>query len=218
MRLVRYIGCLIFWNLGLTAAVMAQKAPGSSIYTCTDASGKHLTSDRPIPQCRDREQRVLSPSGVERSRLGPVLTESEMAEQLEQRRQAALLQQREKEQRRRDATLLARYPDRRSHDAARRDSLQTIEEQLAVVQQRLSLLDREQLQLQQEMEFYAKDPGKAPARLRTSMKEVDHEMREQRLVLQGYQDDARRMHNRFDAELQRLQPLWNTSADAPLRP
>ena len=204
MRLARYIGCLIFWNLGLTAAVMAQKAPSSSVYTCTDASGQHLTSDRPIPQCQDREQRVLGPSGMERSLLGPALTETEMAERLEQRRQAALLQQREKEQRRRDAALLARYPDRRRHDAARRDSLQTIEEQQAM--------------LQQELEFYAKDPGKAPARLRTSMQEVDQEMQEQRLLLQGHQDDARRMHNRFDAELQRLQPLWNPQAGTPPRP
>lgn len=218
MRLARYIGCLIFWNLGLTAAVMAQKAPGSSVYTCTDASGQHLTSDRPIPQCQDREQRVLGPSGMERSRLGPALTETEMAERLEQRRQAALLQQREKEQRRRDAALLARYPDRRSHDAARRDSLQTIEEQQAMVQQRLGLLGREQAQLQQELEFYAKDPGKAPTRLRTSMQEVDQEMQEQRLLLQGHQDDARRMHKRFDAELQRLQPLWNPQAGTPPRP
>ena len=177
-----------------------------------------MTSDRPIPQCQDREQRVLGPSGMERSRLGPALTETEMAERLEQRRQAALQQQREKEQRRRDAALLARYPDRRSHDAARRDSLQTIEEQQAMVQQRLGLLGREQAQLQQELEFYAKDPGKAPARLRTSMQEVDQEMQEQRLLLQGHQDDARRMHNRFDAELQRLQPLWNPQAGTPPRP
>lgn len=218
MRLARYIGCLIFWNLGLTAAVMAQKAPSSSVYTCTDASGQHLTSDRPIPQCQDREQRVLGPSGMERSRLGPALTETEMAERLEQRRQAALLQQREKEQRRRDAALLARYPDRRSHDAARRDSLQTVEEQEAMVQKRLSVLDREQLQLQQEMEFYAKAPGKAPVRLRSNLRAVDQELQEQRLLLQGHQEEALRVHSRFDAELQRLQPLWNAQAGAAQRP
>ena len=38
----------------------AQTQPAGSIYTCKDASGKTLTSDRPIPECRGREGRVLS--------------------------------------------------------------------------------------------------------------------------------------------------------------
>lgn len=44
----------------------AQPPSGSNIYTCIDASGVRITSDRLIPQCQDREQRVLGPSGVVR--------------------------------------------------------------------------------------------------------------------------------------------------------
>ncbi|HET7868163.1 MAG TPA: DUF4124 domain-containing protein, partial [Burkholderiaceae bacterium] len=40
------------------AAAQAAGSAGSGIYSCTDARGRRLTSDRPIIECLDREQRV----------------------------------------------------------------------------------------------------------------------------------------------------------------
>ena len=51
----------------LTAVLVGLSVPAgaqSSIYTCIDAQGRRITSDRPIPQCLDREQRELSRSGI----------------------------------------------------------------------------------------------------------------------------------------------------------
>ena len=63
---------------GLCAAVAAQTSPGAlSIYTCVDKQGRKLTSDRPIPECIDREQRELGPSGTLRRVIGPTLTQQE---------------------------------------------------------------------------------------------------------------------------------------------
>lgn len=147
----------------------AQPPSGSNIYTCIDASGVRITSDRLIPQCQDREQRVLGPSGVVRQRIGPAMTEAEMAQHLEVRRQQQLAQQREKEKRkeqqRRDQVLLARYPDRAAHDAQRRQGMQQLEALLAMSRQRLEELQQQERELQQELEFYAKDASKTPARL-----------------------------------------------------
>jgi hypothetical protein len=53
---------------------------GSTIYSCTDAQGKRLTSDRPIPECVGREQRVLNSDGSVRRVLPPTLTAAERAE------------------------------------------------------------------------------------------------------------------------------------------
>ena len=53
---------------GLAGTALAAD-PGKSaggIYTCVDAYGRRITSDRPIPECMDREQRQLSSSGVSR--------------------------------------------------------------------------------------------------------------------------------------------------------
>ena len=188
---------------------MAQPASGTnSIYTCVDGAGQRLTADRPIPQCADREQRVLSPSGVERSRIGPALTEAEMAQRREQKRNEQLAQQRQQEQRRRDAALLARYPDRSAHDAARREALLQVEELQNQAQQRLKELDREKQHLNQELEFYQKDPSRMPVRLRAALQDVEKGQQDQRAMLAVQADEMRRIHQRFDAELQRLQPLW----------
>ena len=76
--------------LGAVAApVLAQSAYPGGIYTCTDARGRKLTSDRPIPECSDREQTVLNPSGTVRAIVPPTLTGPERAAlEARQRREA----------------------------------------------------------------------------------------------------------------------------------
>jgi hypothetical protein len=46
------------------AALAATGAQAQSIYSCVDAKGNKRTSDRPIPECSDREQRVLNKDGT----------------------------------------------------------------------------------------------------------------------------------------------------------
>lgn len=208
MRLALQIGFWVFCSTAPTASVMAQPSSASGIYTCIDAGGRRITADRPIAQCADREQRVLGPTGVERKRIGPVLTEAEMAQRLEQQRQEQLQQQREQDVRRRDAALLARYPSRERHEAVRRASLQQIEELKAVAQQRLNDLHKDKDKLSKELEFYQRDASKIPPRLHSSLQDVDRMVSEQQAIVQAHNDEAVRVSQRFDAELLRLQPLW----------
>lgn len=207
MRLPSQTGFLLCC-MAIHGSLMAQPSPAKGIYTCTDAAGKRFTADRPISQCADREQRVLGPSGIERSRVGPVLTEIEMAQRLEQERQKQRLEQRGLEQRKRDAALLARYPEPKSHAAARRSALAQVEELQALAQQQMLELNQSHQQLQQELAFYVQDPSRIPARLRGSVQEVEKAQVDQREVLAGHAHEAQRIEQRFDAELARLQPLW----------
>ena len=107
-----------FWRgallLGLSTAALAseQQSTTQGIYTCTDSKGRKLTADRPIPDCVDREQKVLNPSGTVKARMGPTLTARERADQeaaqkVEQEERARL-----NEERRRDRALLIRYPNK----------------------------------------------------------------------------------------------------------
>ena len=76
--------------LAAAAQAWAQQArPPQEVYTCIDKHGRRITSDRPIAECLDREQRELNPSGSERRRIPPVLSENERAA-LEQRLAAPL--------------------------------------------------------------------------------------------------------------------------------
>lgn len=215
MRLAFHLGFGVLGSIALTASVMAQPSGKMGIYSCIDASGRRITADRPIPQCADREQRMLSPSGVERGRLGPALTEAEMAERLELRRNEQLQQQRLQEQRRRDAVLLARYPERSLHDAARRDALSQMEEMQLLARKRLQELDKEKLELDQELQFYQQDPSKVPARLKAALQAIENAQIEQRALITAQANEVQRIHSRFDADLQRLLPLWKSQQAAP---
>jgi len=45
-------------------ALLGVSASAADVYSCVDANGRPRSSDRPIPECADREQRVIGPSGT----------------------------------------------------------------------------------------------------------------------------------------------------------
>lgn len=209
MRAALHRGFGFFCSVALILPVFAQPSFAANIYTCIDDAGRRLSADRPIPQCVDREQRVLGASGVERKRLGPVLTESEMAQRLELRRQEQAALQRQHDQRRRDAALLARYPGQSAHDLERQKALLQVEEVMTLARQKLQELDLRMQRLQQELSDYP-NASNAPANLRASVLEVEKSQQDQQVVLKVQEDEKQRIHQRFDRELQRLQVLWKS--------
>ncbi|MBD7959673.1 DUF4124 domain-containing protein [Comamonas avium] len=214
MRLASHIRSFVLCKIALAVLAISQPSYAAGIYTCVDASGLRITADRPIAQCADREQRVLGPTGIERSRVGPAMSEVEMSQRLEQRRNELQMQQRVQEQRRRDAVLLTRYPRRESHDVARRDALIQVQEQKVLAQARMQELVQEKRKLQQELEFYGNDHSKLPARLRIAVQDVEDAQQEQRALMDEQNGQVQRVHKRFDAELLRLQPLWQSQEPA----
>ena len=194
--------CLV--PLGLAQAQAAE--PG--IYTCTDARGRKLTSDRPIPECNDREQKLLNPSGTVKGKLGPTLTALERTE-LELKEKAAQEDlARINEEKRRDRALLTRYPDKGVHDKERVQALN----QVGVVRQaainRVEELLRQRSELTLEMEFYKKDPAKAPASLQRRLDESSQSMAIQNRFIADQDTELKRVNSRFDDELLRLKVLW----------
>lgn len=107
------LACLLF------AAAGASWGQLRGIYSCVDAKGRRLTSDRPIAECMDREQKVLNANGTLRETVGPSLTAAERAEKNARERKAAEEQQRLAEEKRVQRALLARYPNQAAHDAER---------------------------------------------------------------------------------------------------
>jgi len=198
------------------AAAWAQPAGSTgSIYTCVDRHGRRLTADRPIPECLDREQRELGPTGVTRRQIGPSLTEIERAALEVERRKEAEERNRIFEERRRDRALMARYPDKASHDAERVAALQQVDEVTAIAEKRIVELQQQRKGFDAEMEFYKKDPNKAPMVLRRRIAENADIIAEQQRFLAGQEQEKRRVHQRFDAELAQLQRLWDAQRLPP---
>ena len=100
-------------QLGLMWASALQIAPAfaqtGSIFTCTDAQGRHLSSDRLIVACLDREQRELGPGGVLRRVIAPTLSPEERLRAEERARAEAQVRARSNDERRLQQALLMRW-------------------------------------------------------------------------------------------------------------
>ena len=184
------------------------QAAGGSIYTCIDRNGRKLTADRPIPECLDREQRELGPTGIVRRQIGPSLTEQERAAAEVQRRKEDEERSRQVEERRRERVLTARYPDKAAHDVERAAAIAMVDDVTATAEKRIAELREQRKAFDSEMEFYKKDPSKAPMSLRRKIAENEESIAEQQRFIAGQDQEKRRVHQRFDVELAQLRKLW----------
>lgn len=195
------------------ASAQSGAAPGGTgIYTCTDSKGRQLTADRPIPECLDREQRMLNPSGTVKTRIAPALTAKERAAQEESARQQAEEQNRLAEEKRRNRALVQRYPNQALHDKERAEALSHVDLVIGTAQSRIEELQLQRKKLDAEMEFYQKDPSKAPAALRRQIEEWQQNQAAQLRFISDQEAEKRRVNARFDEELGRLRGLWAAQA------
>jgi hypothetical protein len=194
--------------------VQAQPTPIDGVYTCTDAAGRKLRSDRPIPECSDREQQILNPSGTVKSRIGPTLTAQERFKKEEQEKLAAEEKARQIEEKRRDRALLVRYPNRGVHDGERAQALEQIGVVVKAANTRLAELRRQRADIDAEMEFYKKDPAKAPNSIRRQIDDTDQSQAIQKRFVSDQESEMKRVNARFDEELDRLKSMWAAAGQA----
>lgn len=189
----------------ITAGVMGQ-AFAAGIYTCVDGQGRHITSDRPIADCLDRNQRELNKDGSQRrivsARMSPSeqLAAQKMAQAEETQRQQQLAAVR------RDRLLLERYPNAATHNAARTEALDDVRQAMARTEQRVSDLRAEAKKLKGEAQFYVGRP--LPLKLKTQLDVNDALQGAQAEIIMGHVAEIKRLNASFDAERMYLQKLW----------
>lgn len=204
-------GAATVWLLATLSspnAVQAQDNTQQGIYTCTDARGRKLTSDRPIAECNDREQKVLNPSGTVRTRVGPTLTAHERADLDAKEKADQEVRALSNEEKRRDRALLIRYPSKTIHDKERTEALAQIDVVKQAAAKRVDELMRQRVAANDEMEFYKKDPNKAPPSVRRQVDEVTQSLAVQWRFIGDQDMELKRVNARFDEELVRLKQLW----------
>lgn len=196
---------------GAAGNAWAQGSPAiSGVYTCVDAKGRKLTADRPIAECTDREQQVLNPSGTVKTKVGPTLTALERTALEQKAKKEAEEQARVGDEKRRDRALLIRYPNKGMHDQERAEALAQIAVVIKAASNRSDELGRQRVAIDAEMEFYKKDPSKAPAYLRRQLEENIQSQAVQKRFIAEQEAETRRVNARFDDEMVRLRQLWTT--------
>lgn len=202
-------------QVAVPVGAQATASVTGAVYTCVDAKGRKLTADRPIVDCIDREQKILNPSGTVRAKVGPSLTAKELADIEAKEKREAEERNRTAEEKRRDRALLTRYPSKAVHDQERADALAQIAVVVKAASNRLDELGKQRRSIDEEMEFYKKDPTKAPAYVRRQLEENTQSQAVQRRFIGEQEAEAKRVNERFDDELGRLRQLWAAAAAVP---
>lgn len=197
------LGLLLCLMAPLAGDVWAAPAP---IYSCIDANGKRLTSDRPIAECANRDQKILNADGSVRKVVPPTPTADESAEAELAARRAAAERAAQQDAVRRDRNLMLRFPTEAAHRKAREAALDDVRKAVRTSEERLKLLAVERKPLLDEAEFYPNGP--LPAKLRQALDANDASVEAQRTLVLNQQAEVVRINTLFDVELERLKRLW----------
>jgi hypothetical protein len=186
--------------------VEAQTAPpAGSIYRCVGRDGKTITRDRPITDCVG-EQYLVNPDGSN-SRVVPRPPTEEEREEAEQKQREADADRRAAQvQARADAALVKRFPDKASHDLARKAALDTARADIRASDARIADLMQARKPLLDEAEFYVGKP--LPTKLKTAIDANDASLAAQKSSRQNLDTEVDRINKNYDLELAKLTKLW----------
>ncbi len=205
--------------LGLLGTGLAQ-AQSKPIYSCVAPDGRKLTSDRPIPECATREQKLHNPDGSVKSVLPPAMSMEEKAAHELRERKLAAERAAQQDAIRRDRNLMIRYRNESAHREARESALDDINKAMQVSERRIKELAAERKPLLEEAEFYKGKP--MPGKLRQQLDANEVSVEAQRVLIENQKAELVRVNKVFDLELQRLKKLWGGappgSLDGPAAP
>ncbi|MCU0764291.1 MAG: DUF4124 domain-containing protein [Hydrogenophaga sp.] len=199
------------WLL-LGGLIVGTTVQAQGIYTCIDGTGRRITSDRPIKECLDREQKELGASGTVRKVHPPSYTAEERARLAAERKAQEAEQALIREERRRERALLVRYPNQAMHDKERAEALTQVDEVMGAVKKREETLLVQRKQIDNELEFYQGDREKAPSWLKRKIEDNEQQVQVQKRFLDEQLKEKERINARFDEELAKLRQLWRQSS------
>lgn len=203
---LKIAACLLAVLAFAPLAAQAQiQQKSTSIYSC-EINGKRLTSDRPIPECIEREQRVHNSDGSVREVRPPVPTADERAEIEARQQREALARAQQREAIRRDRNLLLRFPNESAHKKAREAALDDVRNSLKISESRLAALEKERKPLMDETEFYV--GRQMPLKLKQAIDANDAATEAQRNLVANQKAEIVRIDKLYDDELERLRRLW----------
>ena len=194
---------------------VAQAAPQQLIYKCI-VDGRPLTSDRSIPECTNREQRILNPDGSLNRIQPPTPTADEQSDMDARERKAIADRAAQRDAERRDRNLMQRFPDEAAHRKGRAKALDDVANAVRISEARITLLTAERKPLLDEAEFYVGKP--MPSKLKLALDANDASLEAQKSLALNQKTEEARINALYDVELARLRKLWAGAPAGSLGP
>lgn len=187
-------------------SVHAQK-----IYMCKDASGRTLTSDRPIPECADRAVRELDSSGITRRDIAAPLTAAQKRQKQAEEEKRKAGEAAAAEQKQTDHAIMARYRNDADVGTARKRTLDIVQEQMKRELASLAVAEKAYKGSQAEIGLI-KNKKDVPAGLQRKLEEFEQAVRNGKKKIQEQEIEIAQINAKYDAELARFRELSGTAA------
>jgi flagellar biosynthesis GTPase FlhF len=198
--------------IALLAAALPFAAQAQKIYMCKDASGRTLTSDRPIPECADRVTKEMDKGGIVRREILPPLTEQQrLQKQQEEERRKAEAEEAAK-QKQADAALMARFRNENDIALAKKRNLDVVQDPIKRETLSLEAAEKERKAAQQEVDKFK--GKKVPAGIQRKLDESNQLVADIKKRLEEYQQEAALISGKFDDILKRYRELMGPAPSA----
>lgn len=196
---------LVFLSLFIATSTHA------GIFMCKDATGRTLTSDRPIPECADRAMREYGNNGVmKRDIAAPLTAEQKREKQLQEEKKKAELISAD-EQKRADRALSARYRSEDDIALARKRDAEIVNEQIAQHKKALSNADKDWKEAQAAVATQRKR-GVVPAGLQYKYDNAEQSVQDVKARLNESEIELAQVHAKYDTILQRYREISKTAS------
>jgi hypothetical protein len=205
--------------LAAACSVAALAAEKTYIFQC-EVNGKKVTSDRPIPECANKDQRQLNTDGSLYRVIAPTLTDDERAEKERLEREKEVERVARNDAVRRDRNLMQRFPNEAEHTKARNKALDDLRAAAKNSEVRIESLMKERKKLEEEKEFYVNEQVNKPLPTFLAQKLGANEaaLEAQRSLSQTQKEELIRINDNYDLELARLKKLWAGAQPGSLGP
>lgn len=186
-------------------------AHAQKIYLCKDAAGRTLTSDRAIPECADRAVRMLDSNGMMRREIPAPLTAEQKRQQLAEEERQKAEEAAALEQKHTDRALMARYRTESDITAARKRTLELVQEQVNREANLLAMTEKNRKETQAEI-ARQKNKQNVISALQHQLEESEQALKDGKKKIQEYDKELANIAAKYDAALKRYRELNGVTA------
>lgn len=191
----------------LFIVALSSGAAQAQFFQCKDATGRTISSDRPIPECADRAVRELGRNGMlKREVPAPLSADEKQQKKLEEdKRKAEMLAL--EEQRKSDRLILERYGNEKGIEAARKRALDLAQDIIKRENGSIAAAEKQLAQSQAALAPYKAKPESAPLDVRNKIKEAEQTIREGEKIIHDRRAEMVQTNAKYDETLKRFREI-----------
>lgn len=194
-------------SIVLIICAFSGQSAQAEIYTCKDAAGRTITSDRPIPECADRAMFVRqNPGQSQREIPRPKTLEERRKAEAEQEKQK-IADQLEEQRKKEELYLLANFKSENDIEMTRQRFLAVVKEKIRVGSEQMKAIDHLLDELQAEQRNGATKTPAENANLQSRANQLVLSIKNSRESIARYEAERQLINTQYDDILSRYREI-----------